>query len=89
VEAIEHWPQEFRGIPPLETIVNGDGSRRLHFIRRYDGLVVFFIQELRRMETEGQEYFGWYPGWQSGYYSNLADAKRDAEEQFTWSQVSR
>ncbi|MBV9548953.1 MAG: hypothetical protein JO256_04695 [Alphaproteobacteria bacterium] len=87
MDAIEHWPREFIGNPPLETIVNGDGTRRLHFVRRADGAVVFFIQELRRMETEGQEFLVWYPGQKSGLYPDLTTAKQDAERIISWLRI--
>jgi hypothetical protein len=31
MEAIEHWPNELRGVPPIETLTSGDGTKRVQF----------------------------------------------------------
>jgi hypothetical protein len=84
MEAIEHWPWEVRGNPPIETIVSGDGVSRLHFVHAPGGTVRFFVQELRRLETMGQEYFAWYSEALSGLYPDLETAKQDARRMVRW-----
>jgi len=84
MDAIEDWPSELRGIPAIETLASGDGTKRVRFIRRADGSIHYFFQELRRCETEGQEYFIWYSGALSGLFVDLQTAKRDAEKSIPW-----
>jgi hypothetical protein len=84
MDAIEHWPTEIMGYPPVHTIVSGDGGSRLHFIRRGDGAVQFFTQELSRIETDGQEFFVWNPGSLSGIYADLELAKSAAHREIRW-----
>ncbi len=84
--AIEDWPTALQGVPPIETLTSGDGNRRIRFIRRHDGLVQFFAQELRRCETEGQEYFVWYCDALSGLYGDLETAKREVLRSVSWLQ---
>jgi len=84
MEAIEDWPFELRGVPPVETLTNGDGTRRVRFVRRSDGAIQFFAQELRRCETDGQEYLVWYSEQVSGLYPDLATARHDAVREISW-----
>jgi len=84
MEAIEDWPTELHGIPPIETQISGDGMQRVRFCRRADGMIQFFSQVLRRCETEGQEYFVWYVGPVSGIYPDLDVAKKDAIRLVPW-----
>jgi hypothetical protein len=83
-EAIEDWPWALRGVPPIETVTSGDGIYRLRFIRRFDGMIQFFTQELRRCETEGQEYWAWYSGPLSGIYPDVETARQDAGRLVLW-----
>jgi hypothetical protein len=82
---IEDWPAFFRGVPPVETLTSGDGNLRVRFVRRIDGAVQFFEQELRRCETDGQEYFVWYCDHRlSGIYPDLETARCDAGKLVPW-----
>jgi hypothetical protein len=71
-------------VPAVETLTSGDGVQRVRFIRRHDGAFQFFSQELRRCETEGQEYFVWFAGSLSGLYPDLPTAKGDAYRLTPW-----
>jgi hypothetical protein len=83
-EAIEHWPLEFQGVPPVKTLVRGDGSQRLRFVRRIDGAIQFFSQRLTRCETDGYEYYVWHHDTPSGLYLDLSTAMKDAERLIPW-----
>ena len=82
--AIEDWPSTLRGTPPVETLVRGDGSQRVRFVRRNDGTIQFFTQRLTRCETDGQEYYVWRCEMPSGLYPDLIAAKEDAERLIPW-----
>ena len=83
-DAIEDWPWELKGVPPIETKISGDGQQRVRFCRRPEGTVQFFSQKLTRCETDGQEYFVWYHSPISGHYSTLEDAEKDATKIVPW-----
>jgi hypothetical protein len=88
IGAIEDWAWGLRRTPPIKTLVSGDGTERVQFVRHVTGAVQFFSQTLTRCETDGQEYFVWRASEPSGLYADFETAYRGAVAIWVWLETS-